>query len=60
MAIALETGTIEIAEGIYHRTEVERFMEGGEDANNFTGRSLDNRTYCLLYPLNTRKSPSMM
>ena len=52
MAIALETGTIEIAEGI-SSTEVERFMEGGEDADNFTVfNTLDNRTYCLLFNCN--------
>lgn len=49
MAIALETGAIDVAEGMA-TADTARFMEGGEDADNYSVFTTDDtRSYCLLF-----------
>ncbi|MCD7820326.1 MAG: ABC transporter substrate-binding protein [Lachnospiraceae bacterium] len=49
MAIALETGAIEVAEGM-STSEVERFMEGGESSEGYTTfNALGTMVYSLLF-----------
>lgn len=48
LAIALETGDIDVASGVAN-TEVDRFMEGGSEADKYTTYSRDGHViYCLL------------